>query len=73
MKLERGKTVNDRYLTHPLAGTMALTLHTFPTIYVHDIRGAPPVRYGSLDGAIQGCPMGIPGYCISQENRSIGL
>ena len=52
---------------HPLAGTMSLAIYTLPTIYVHDIKGALPQRYPSIDGVIQVCGIAIQAYCISQQ------
>ena len=34
---------------------MTLSIYTLPTTYVHDIFGALPQRYITIDGVIQGC------------------
>ena len=65
--LKRMETVQDMCRVHPLAGTMSLSIYTLPTIYVHDIPGAQPRRYPSIDGVIQGCGIATDAYCISQQ------
>ena len=59
--------VQDICQVHPLAGTVSLAIYTLPTIYVHDIKGALPQRYPSIDGVIQVCGIAIQAYCISQQ------
>ena len=53
-ELDREEAVNDCCEWHPLAGVMVLALYTVPAVHVHDIRGAKPQKYSSLDGVIQG-------------------
>ena len=65
--LKRMETVQDMCRVHPLAGTMSLSIYTLPTTYVHDIPGAQPRRYPSIDGVIQGCGIATDAYCISQQ------
>ena len=67
MELLRMEAVQDMCQLHPLAGTMSLAIYTLPTIYVHDIQGALPQRYPSIDGVIQGCGIATQAYCISQR------
>ena len=67
MELLRMETVQDMCEVHPLAGTMSLAVYTLPTIYVHDIKGALPQRYPTIDGVIQGCGIATEAFCISQQ------
>ena len=67
MRLLRMQSVLDMCKVHPLAGTMSLAVYTLPTIYVHDIKGARPRRYPTIDGVIQGCGIATNAYCISQQ------
>ena len=67
MELERIEAINDLCMVHPLAGTMGLALYTIPTVYVHDTKGAYPVRYETTVGVIQGCSMAMVAYCASQD------
>ena len=66
-ELDREETVNDCCEWHPLAGAMVIALHTVPTVYVHDNRGAPSRRYTTADGVIQGCGFGMTAFCVVQR------
>ena len=46
---------------------MTLSIYTLPTTYVHDIFGALPQRYVTIDGVIQGCGIATETYCVAQE------
>ena len=66
-ELLRMQCVRDMCQVHPLAGTMTLSIYTLPTTYVHDIFGALPQRYVTIDGVIQGCGIATETYCVAQE------